>query len=343
MPCRCFIIPNDVLERLSHDKKLAQEERDNFENTAAIDAQMRKVREQAVKLSRLTATLSLAPSAGFTAPAITLADCAHGTGLPGAPVPNPGTSTDQTVKRAFAETTKVAEFYKTIFGRNSVDNAGLTLGSSVHYGVNYNNAFWNGTRMVYGDGDGNIFVDFTKGNDVICHELTHGVTQYSLQLGYTNQAGGLNESASDVFGSMYRQWSAGQTVAKADWLIGKDIMGPGAKARGYTCLRDMASPGAKHCLAPQPFHFKDYKNGMDPHYASGIPNFAFYKIAKQYGGKSWEKVGQVWYKALTGSGAQPSMSMKTYANKTRALAASMYPGDAALVKAFNDGWTAVGL
>ena len=76
----------------------------------------------------------------------------------------------------------------------------MTLVSSLHYGVNYNNAFWNGTQMTYGDGDGSIFLDFSKGNDVIGHELTHGVTQHSLQLNYSNEPGGLNESLSDCFG-----------------------------------------------------------------------------------------------------------------------------------------------
>jgi Zn-dependent metalloprotease len=86
----------------------------------------------------------------------------------------------------------------------------MTLISSVHYLTNFNNAFWNGSQMTYGDGDGQIFVDFTLGNDVIGHELTHGVTQHSLALSYKNEAGGLNESVSDVFGSMFRQWQAGQ-------------------------------------------------------------------------------------------------------------------------------------
>ena len=101
-----------------------------------------------------------------------------------------------------------------VFGRNSIDGAGITMASSVHFGTNFNNAFWNGSRMTYGERDGNIFIDFTNSTDVIAHELTHGVTQYSLQLSYTGEAGGLNESLSDVFGSMFRQWSANQDVIR---------------------------------------------------------------------------------------------------------------------------------
>ena len=119
----------------------------------------------------------------------------------------------------FEETAAVAEFYRTIFGRNSLDRRGMTLQSSIHYGVGYNNAFWNGAQMTYGDGDGRIFLDFTRSNDVIAHELTHGVTQYSARFSYANEAGGLNESMSDVFASMFRQSRRNQTTVKADWLM----------------------------------------------------------------------------------------------------------------------------
>src|SRR5262249_9715166 len=181
------------------------------------------------KLARFAHTIL--PS-GLTAPgppAITVYNCAHGNTLPGTPVANPGSSSDATAKRAFVETSAVADFYQKLFGRNSVDNAGKTLLSSIHYSVNYNNAFWNGSQMTYGDGDGNIFIDFTKADDVIAHELTHGVTQYSAGLNYTNQAGGLNESVSDVFGSMFRQWRARRGRRAAGLPSGQE--GQGARAR----------------------------------------------------------------------------------------------------------------
>jgi len=197
--------------------------------------------------------------------------------------------------------------------------------------------------MTYGDGDNNIFIDFTTSTDVIAHELTHGVTQYSLQLSYTGQAGGLNESLSDVFGSMFRQWRANQDVTQADWFIGKEIMGPGATARGFTCLRDMSDPGGAHCMTPQPFHFSNFQTGMDPHISSGIPNLAFCTAAKAVGGKSWDTVGQIWYKALTGSAPSPNMTMQTFANSTRQLANQMNPANATVANAIDAGWTAVGL
>lgn len=343
MACHCCIIPSDVLERFSKDKSLSAAERKNFADMATFETHWRKVRSVQARANAL-AQLSLSGKTPLAAtPAITVYNCGNGTSLPGTPIPTPGSSSDQTAKRAFTQTSAVADFYQTVFGRNSVDDLGMTLQSSVHYGVKYNNAFWNGSQMTYGDGDGNIFVDFTKGNDVIGHELTHGVTQFSAQLGYANEAGGLNESMSDVFGSMFRQWSAKQDVTKADWLIGSGIMGPGAIAKGYTCLRDMSKPGAAHCVAPQPAHYSKYKAGMDPHYSSGIPNFAFYKAALAVGGKSWEKTGQIWYQALTAFKPSPNMKMKTFARRTRTLAKKLYPAEAAVFNAVDKAWRDVGL
>jgi Zn-dependent metalloprotease len=341
-------VPQDVLKRLSADPKLPAEVREANAYTATISEQVRAVRQQQSLLS-LTAmqTPTAFPAAALpkvqALPSGIAYDCHHTTTLPGAVVANPGTSSDGSVKRAYNEAEAVAKFYSDIFKRDSLDDHHMTLVSSVHYSNKFNNAFWNGTQMVYGDGDGQTFVDFTLGNDVIGHELTHGVTQHSSAFSYTNEAGGLNESMSDVFGSMFRQWQAGQDVNEADWLIGHDIMGPSAKSQGYTCLRDMANPAASHALAPQPTKFSQYHAGMDPHYSSGIPNLAFCKAAKGVGGKSWEKTGQVWYKALTGFPPNPNMHMKVFADRTRTLATSMYASDATIHNAIDAAWTAVGL
>ncbi|WP_284278153.1 M4 family metallopeptidase [Mesorhizobium huakuii] len=316
-----------------------------MEKTAALDSEIRKLREQARKVTRVG--LSNAPI-GLAAqlpgpPNVVVYDCHHTQTLPGAPVVNPGSSGDPTAKAAFTVTTDLVRFYSQIFNRNSIDGAGMTLISSIHYGSKYNNAFWNGTQMTYGDGDGQIFVDFTRGNDVVGHENTHGVTQYTLQLVYANEPGGLNESLSDVFGSMFRQWQASQAVNQADWLIGKDIMGPAATAKGYICLRDMANPAAPHCLAPQPTHYTQYQPGMDPHYSSGIPNLAFYSAAMAIGGNSWAKAGQIWYKAMTGYGPSPNLKMGAFADRTRKVAGQLYAGNAAVINAVDQAWKKVGL
>lgn len=346
----CTIIPESVLRRFADDPELSTELRQHFHNILAHDAQLRALRQTAAQLTlealRVNQLAGFTPTALAAAPAVTVFDCKHSTTVPGAPIPNPASSADATAKRTFTETTAVTQFYQSLFGRNSVDNAGMTLVSSIHYGVKYNNAGWTGTQMEYGDGDTQVFVDFTLGNDVIGHELTHGVTQYTLGLVYANEPGGLNESISDVFGSMFRQWQANQDVKKADWLIGHDILGPIAKGKGFTCLRDMANPDASHCLAPQVKHFSQYHGGMDPHISSGIPNLAFYKIATAVGGHSWDKVGKIWYSVMTGGvGAvpRPNMHMKEFSNATRAAAKKLFPTDNALAAAVDDGWKSVGL
>ncbi|MBS0562923.1 MAG: M4 family metallopeptidase [Proteobacteria bacterium] len=341
----CFIVPRDVLERLSRNDSLSATVRKGMARTAKLDIELRRLRAQNHRLTRLGMRLAPvpAPAAAPPVPQVLVADCQHGTTLPGVPVPAPGKSSDATARTVFDETTALARFYAKAFGRNSIDGAGMTLASSIHYGVDYNNAFWNGVQMTYGDGDGRIFLDFSRGNDVIGHEITHGVTQHTIQLGYTNEAGGLNESLSDVFGSMFRQWQAGQDVTGADWLIGKDIMGPEATARGFTCLRDMADPAAGHCLAPQITHISQFKKGMDPHHSSGVPNLAFTTAAKALGGKSWERLGQVWYRAMTGYRPSPNMKMAAFAERTRKAGATLYPGDAAVAGALDQGWRKVGL
>jgi Zn-dependent metalloprotease len=340
MTYTCSIVPPDVLKRFARDRRLCAKARKAFADAIKYEAQWRRLRAVHSDLSAASGVLARG-AAVAASPQITVFNCKHGTALPGVSVAPPGK--DATSKRAFAETAAVAAFYEQLFGRNSVDNAGKTLLSSVHFSVDYNNAFWNGTQMVYGDGDGNIFVDFTKASDVIGHELTHGVTQYSAQFAYSDEPGGLNESVSDVFGSMFRQWRKGQTVAQADWLIGKEILGPGAKARGFKCLRDMSNPAAAHCLAPQPAHFSDYQPGMDPHESSGIPNAAFCKAAVAIGGHSWQKAGRIWYQALTGFGPQPDMKMKAFAETTRKVAKTLYPGDRSTFAAVDAAWKAVGL
>ena len=341
--CTCCIIPKDVLDRLSHDKTLSQDQRKSMADSARVSDALRNVRVQAGLLTNVSQSMGAHLATLAAAPKVTVYDCKQTQTLPGTPVPNPKASTDATCKRAFNETTKVAQFYKQVFNRNSIDNAGMTMMSSVHFGVKYNNAMWNGTQMVYGDGDGKIFVDFTNGNDVIGHELTHGVTQNTLQLAYADDAGGLNESISDCFGSMFRQWEANQSVATADWLIGKDIMGSAAKAKGFSCLRNMADPADKKALAPQPTNYSQITPGMDPHYSSGPPNLAFCVACQTAGGKSWETVGKVWYAVLTGSGPHPTMMMKDFANRTRQVAGTMFGTQPAVGIAIDKGWKTVGL
>ena len=339
---RCSIVPIDVIRRLSRLRTLSDATRSHLVRTASADVELRKLRRQSGRVT--TAALELAPSFAIaTAPAITVYDCKNSQTTPGSPIATPDTSTDPDAKQVFDTTNRLTEFYRSVFGRNSIDNGGMTIMSSIHYGSNYNNALWIGSQMVYGDGDGQLFENFCNEDDVIGHELTHGVTQHTLQLSYTGDSGGLNEGNSDVFGSMFRQWNASQDVDQADWLIGAGIMGPVARQRGYTCLRDMAQPAATHCLAAQPTNYSQLTPNMDPHYSSGVPNFAFYKMAKAIGGKSWETAGQIWYATLTGMPPTPNLSMKAFADFMRGCASQLNPGNTSVIQAVDQAWSAVGL
>jgi len=175
----------------------------------------------------------------------------------------------------------------------------MRLDSFVHYGRNFNNAFWDGSEMTFGDGDGVTFTGFAKSLDVVAHELTHGVTQFTVPggLDYVGQSGALNESISDVFGSIVKQWSLKQDVNSADWLIGEGIMG----ASAGNALRSMKSPGDTSVTWPgddQPSTMSGFVEGGDVHTNSGIPNHAFYLAAVALGGYSWERAAKIWYAAL---------------------------------------------
>ena len=258
-------------------------------------------------------------------------------------VENGAATSDPTVNEAYEGLGATYDLYHNEFNRNSIDNHGMRLDGYVHFGNRYDNAFWNGAQMTYGDGDGQGFTDFTKSDDVIGHELTHGVTQFTAGLDYSDESGALNESISDAFGAMFHQWRRTQTVVQADWIIGAGVLGPVAIAKGYTCLRNMAKPGSPQCLSPQPSQYSEYISGGDPHENSGIPNHAFYLAATTIGGQAWEKAGKVWYAALTSDKARPSTDFGEFASLTRAAAKSLFPRDTNVYRGVDDAWTRVGI
>ncbi|WP_245480337.1 M4 family metallopeptidase [Neorhizobium sp. NCHU2750] len=317
--------------------------RASLRRTALLDLQTRLLRAQAQQFTTSAVGLMGLPANVAASPKVTVYDCQNTTSIPGKAIEHPEKSKDGAVRATFDNTTGVASFFKDVFGRNSLDDAGMTLRSSVHYGEGYNNAFWNGSQMTYGDGDGEIFIELCKGSDVVAHELMHGVTQYTLQLVYENESGGLNESLSDVFGSMFRQWLNKETVDSADWLIGADILGTKAKSLGYDCLRNMADPESPKCLGRQISHYDQYRTGMDPHESSGVANLAFYKIAMALKGHSWDEAGQVWYNVVSTWGSSPNMTMQQFADATLHSAQALYPKKPAVAAAVHEGWDSVGL
>jgi Zn-dependent metalloprotease len=338
----CFIVPPHCLKHLSTnpDQKVQSRAREALEVAAAA-------RGMRAAIGPLTAALAASPGVKRR----TIFDANHGSTLPGAIVRSEGAkqAKDRDANEAYDYSGDTYDFYRQIYGRNSLDGNGLRLDSSVHYRNRFNNAFWNGRQMVYGDGDNEVFTHFTGSVDVIGHELSHGVTQFTSALLYESQSGALNEHFSDVMGILVKQWKNKLTAAKSDWLIGKGVLAPGVKG---AALRSMRAPGTAYNdpstigSDPQPAHMKDFletdEDDGGVHINSGIPNKAFYNVAIALGGNAWEKAGKIWFNAFTRK-LQPSAQFVDAANATFEAAGELFgPGKAEQV-AVADAWRNVGV
>ncbi|GIU56829.1 M4 family metallopeptidase [Arthrobacter sp. NicSoilC12] len=237
--------------------------------------------------------------------------------------------------------------YAEAFGRNSIDGKGLHLDATVHYGRLYDNAFWDGQQMVFGDGDGQVFGRFTKSLSVIGHELTHGVTQYSAGLVYRNQAGALNESMSDVFGALVEQYVRKQSTAEASWLIGEGLFTDQVQG---AALRSMKAPGTAYDddvlgKDPQPDSMDGYvRTSADNggvHINSGIPNRAFCLVATALGGNAWDAPARIWYETLTGGKLSPTATFGAFAKATAASAKELFGEDSKEHDAVRSAWETV--
>ena len=210
---------------------------------------------------------------------------------------------DEEVDRAYDGAADVYDLYSEEFGRDSLDGSGLKLIATVNHRRKFNNAFWDGGQMAYGNGVGVLFKTFTEPS-VIAHEMSHGIVQFSGGLVYQGQSGALNESFADVFGALATQRKCGQSASESDWLIAAGILGPDING---VSLRSMKAPGTACSDAvlgkdPQPFHMDLFVSTTGDnggvHINSGIPNHAFYLYSQYMGGNAWEVPGQIWYKAL---------------------------------------------
>jgi Zn-dependent metalloprotease len=350
----CFIVPPDLLAYVIAEGDAA--ERDAAVRTIAASAALRAQRQLVGTLMRTldvdVARFDLLPVAPTSQRSVY--DSEHGgrTALPGTLVRSEGDppSSDAAVNEAYDGAGTTFAFYRDAYDRNSIDGQGLELVSSVHYGVRYENAFWNGVQMVYGDGGGQLFNPgaFTRALDVIAHELTHGVTQYTAGLEYSRQPGALNESFSDVFGVLAKQFAASQVADEDEekWLVGAGSL----VSKWGRALRSMKAPGTAWQGDQQPDGMDGYvelPDDNDPsndnggvHINSGIPNHAFYLAATAVGGYAWEKVGRVWYVTLT-ERLTSTAQFADAANATVEVARDLF-GDE-VERAVTDAWTQVGV
>jgi len=247
-------------------------------------------------------------------------DCKHTMHLPGTLVRSEGQppTTDKSANNAYDHLGETFAFYFSVYHRYSIDNKGMPLHACVHYGTKYDNAFWDGSEMVFGDGDSVYFNDFTIPLDVTGHELTHGVTAHEANLVYHDQPGALNESISDVFGILVKQYKLKQTAAQADWIIGAGLFT--SKVNGVG-IRSMKAPGTAYNdpilgKDPQPADMTKFVQGGDVHVNSGIPNHAFYLVASAIGGYAWQKAGLIWYETLRDHNLSSTADFTTFANLT---------------------------
>ncbi|MDQ2756111.1 MAG: M4 family metallopeptidase [Actinomycetota bacterium] len=367
---RCHILPPYLLAQLAQAESdgLA----DSVQQTITLDHELRERREALTERGSaedhrslpgaITPTRELrAPRPVPTPPkaqpdaavAREIHDANHGTSLPGRLVRAEGApeTADVSVTEAYDGLGATWGLLHAAYGRDSLDGKGLLLVATIHYSQDYDNAFWDGQQMVFGDGDGVYFNRFTASVDVIGHELTHGMTQYTAGLTYVAQSGALNESLSDCFGSMVKQMSLGQRADEADWLIGEGLFT--SKVNGVA-LRSMKAPGTAYDdpqlgKDPQPAdmdgyvdlpHDSQHDNG-GVHTNSGIPNRAFYLAATGIGGSSWEGAGQVWYDVLTGGRLAKDATFDGFATLTVEAAATRFGAGSDQATAVQSAWSTV--
>jgi hypothetical protein len=353
----CTIVPPYLLEALTGhaDEAVAECARRSLDR----DHSLRRHRSATAPRTSSTTDHPVEHQGGIAAPHAddgtgpqrTIAD-AHGRETtPGTTVRTEGqpATGDAATDEAYDGFGQTWSLFDEAYRRDSLDGRGLPLLGTVHYGSGYDNAFWDGTQMVFGDGDGTVFNRFTIAVDVIGHELTHGVTEHTAALEYQGQSGALNESLSDVFGSLVKQRTLGQTATDADWLIGAGLFTEQVKG---VALRSMKAPGTAYDdptlgKDPQPATMAGYVDTTDDnggvHLNSGIPNHAFYLAATAIGGSAWEVAGQVWFDVLTGGELAATADFATFARLTVAAAESRYAVGSPQANAIRAAWEQVGV
>ncbi len=371
---RCTILPPYLLRRIAadDDPRVAEAARRTLAQDATVRERRTVMGERATRGPRSTDGRGLVPPdlrqrvraldpgrpkvVTVTLPAAperSIHDARHGVALPGILVRREGVDPvkDTAVNEAYDGLGATWDLLWTAYSRDSLDGKGLPLVATVHYDERYDNAFWDGTQMVFGDGDGVYFDGFTSCLDVMGHELAHGLTQYTAGLTYVAQSGALNESISDVFGSMVKQMKLNQTAAEADWLIGAGLFTNRVKG---VALRSMKAPGTAYddpALGrdPQPAtmddfvdlpHDGDHDNG-GVHTNSGIPNHAFYLAATAIGGRTWEGAGRIWYDALTAKGVPKDSDFAGFARRTIKAAERRFGAKSSEASAVTNAWYAV--
>lgn len=347
---RCGIVPPYLLLRLAQldDPRFAAAT-EAARTSLLRDLPVREHRTLLGEAARLPALG--APDRAAGALDRSIYDAGRLTRLPGRRVRTEGAAalTDVAANEAYDGLGQTHALFWHVFGRDGINGAGLPLDATVHYGRQYDNAFWDGERMVFGDGDGQVFNRFTLSLSVIAHELTHGLTEFSAALAYEGQSGALNESVSDVFGCLVEQHTRGQATADASWLIGEGLFTDQVQGLALRSLREPGSAYNDDVLGkdPQPDHMSDFvvtdEDNGGVHLNSGIPNRAFYLVAAALGGNAWDRAGQIWFDTLTGGLLRRHADFIAFAEATLTSAAGRFGADSAEWAAVRMAWDTVGV
>ena len=355
MACSCrnpihCIVPELVLRNVAEHGN--EQQRRAALKTLGIDQTLRSARVEAAAWLASAGPPRVSAARTLRSPAVerVIRNAENGSDLaaPAVRREGDGDSGDPAIDEAYEYLGDTWDFFFEVFARDSIDQNGMTLDAVVHYEQDFDNAFWNGEQMVFGDGSG-LFTRLTKSLSVCGHELGHGVIQFDGPLVYQTQSGALNESIADCFGAMVDQYKQGQTADAASWLIGAEILGEDVTGRA---LRDMANPGTAFeddvlGKDPQPGHMDDYvetsadRGGV--HINSGIPNRAFHTLATTLGGHSWEHAGRILYATLGHPRLRANTSFRRFARLNLHVARTLYGVGSEQVDAVMTAWTTVGV
>ncbi|MGG4609382.1 M4 family metallopeptidase [Providencia sp. Me31A] len=243
----------------------------------------------------------------------------------------------------------IRSFFKDKLNINQIFGCTADINAIIHYGTNYANAFWNSQAIFFGDGDGTTFGPFYNDIDIIAHELSHGYINSKANFEYIYQSGALNESVADVLGIMVKQFVRQETVDESNWLIGENLFIDRYRA---SALRSMANPGSAYRLSdtnrdPQVGHMSEFRNlpyyvdNGGVHINSGIPNKAFYLLAMELGGYSWDIAGKIWVATVSDPEINESSNFIDFATATVWNAKNLFDGNIALKT--QQSWESVGL
>lgn len=243
----------------------------------------------------------------------------------------------------------VYTFFKDLWARHSIDDRGMIIEAVAHFGLLYDNAFWENGRLMAGDGDQINFGSFTSDLSVIAHELTHGLTQLEAGIIYKGQTGATNEHISDAFGISIDHYVNRSIFQNSSWYIGSKLLRPEMKlnARG---IRSLAEPGTafndpRMGKDIQPAHFKDYIHTSlsdEVHINSGILNRGFYLVCEQLQEPSWSKPIRIWYRALC-EYANKTTGFEDWAAMTTRSTIDLFGAGGDEYKAVRRAWNAVGI